>query len=213
MADTGQHGSHPGRHGELLPSARIRPRREEPAPAIGNGSRTGAPVGGGGARALWYNGTRAAADSTRWLAGSMLTVMFTGSYYEVLSIAGAWTPSIAGTSTYSFQEGYFQYSAGIVSFGFSISGIFSSTTTSTTQTVISGLPFTYKGNGLAAGGGIAYGCTSSSPGFFGWCVSNGQSTITARNSTISGNIYGAGYVYNTPGFTYSVSGSITMRAV
>lgn len=166
-----------------------------------------------GAYYLSYNGVRAPADSTRWLAGSMLTVMFTGSYYEVLSIAGAWTPSIAGTGSYSYQEGYFQYNAGIVSFGFSVSGAFSSTTTSTTQTVISGLPFTYKGNGLAAGGGIAYGCTSSSPGFFGWCVSNGQSAITARNSSVSGGIYGAGYVYNTPGFTYSICGSITMRTV
>ena len=166
-----------------------------------------------GAYYLSYNGVRAPADSTRWLAGSMLTVMFTGSYYEVLSIAGAWTPSIAGTGSYSYQDGYFQYNAGIVSFGFSVSGTFSSTTTSTTQTVISGLPFTYKGNGLAAGGGIAYGCTSSSPGFFGWCVSNGQSAITARNSSVSGGIYGAGYVYNTPGFTYSICGSITMRTV
>ena len=166
-----------------------------------------------GAYYLSYNGARAASGSTRWLAGSMLTVMFTGSYYEVLSIAGAWTPSIAGTSAYSFQDGYFQYNAGIVTIGFAVSGTFGSTTTTGTQTVISGLPFTYAGQGLASGGGIAYGCTTSSPGFFGWCIASGESTITARNSILSGSTYGANYVYNTPGGHYNITGSITLRVV
>ena len=35
----------------------------------------------------------------RWLAGSMLTVMYTGSYYEVLSIGATWVPTVAGAST------------------------------------------------------------------------------------------------------------------
>ncbi|MCM1232946.1 MAG: DUF859 domain-containing protein [Ruminococcus flavefaciens] len=170
-------------------------------------------INGTGAYYLSYQGVRAASGSTRWLAGSMLTVMFTGSYYEVLSIAGAWTPTIGGTSAYSFQDGYFQYNAGIVAIGFAVSGVFSSTTTTGTQTVISGLPFSYAGQGLASGGGIAYGCTSSSPGFFGWCIASGESTITARNCTLSGNTYGANYVYNAPGGHYNITGSITMRAI
>lgn len=109
-----------------------------------------------GAAYLSYGNARAASGSTQWLAGSILTVVYTGSYYEVLSMAGSWTPTIAGAASYTYQEGYFEYHAGVVSFGFSINGTFSSSTTSTTQTVVAGLPFTNAGMGLATGGGIAY---------------------------------------------------------
>lgn len=62
-----------------------------------------------GAAYLSYGNARAASSSTQWLAGSILTVVYTGSYYEVLSMAGSWTPTIAGTASYTYQEGYFEY--------------------------------------------------------------------------------------------------------
>ena len=167
-----------------------------------------------GAAYLSYGNARAASGSTQWLAGSILTVVYTGSYYEVLSMAGSWTPTIAGTASYTYQEGYFEYHAGVVSFGFSINGTFSSSTTATTQTVVAGLPFTNAGMGLATGGGIAYGCLSDSVGFFGWCVASGASTITARNASLTTTgSYAASYIYNNPSRGYNISGTITMRVI
>lgn len=171
-------------------------------------------IGYTGSYYLSYGGVQAASGSTKWLAGSVLTVMFTGTYYEVLSMDGSWTPTIAGTSTYNYQDGYFHYSGGVLSFGFAVNGKFTSTTTSSTNLAIAGLPFTNASTGLASGGGVAFGCYSTVAAFFGWVVASGDSNITGRTCGLSSsNTYTASYVNNYPSATYNITGSITMRVI
>ena len=59
--------------------------------------------------------------------------MYTGSYYEVLSIGATWVPTVAGASTtYNAREGYFTYAGGVVTLSFTANGSFLSTTTKST---------------------------------------------------------------------------------
>ena len=154
----------------------------------------------------------------RWLAGSMLTVMYTGSYYEVLSIGATWVPTVAGASTtYNAREGYFTYTGGVVTLSFTANGSFLSTTTTSTALEVTGFPFTNASAGVAAGGGVAYGAylgTNATSHFHGWVISSGASAISGRNGTKSAaNLQMLGYLYNNPSTNFNLSGTIQMRVI
>lgn len=130
-------------------------------------------INGTGLTYLAYGGVRIS-GAYRWLAQSMVTVMFTGTYYEVLSIGATWNPAVSGAGSYSYREGHFNYQGGLVTLSWCVSGTFSSTTTTSTVTSITGLPFTNHGQGVASGGGVAYGCRVTGASFGGWCISSGE---------------------------------------
>ena len=170
-----------------------------------------------GAAYMSYGGATVS-GAYRWLAGSVVTVMFTGTYYEVLSIGGTWQPTVTGASTtYSVREGNFTYTGGILTISFSVNGTFLSTTTNTTALTITGLPFTNKGTGVAAGGGVAFGAyvgTGAYNHFAGWLLAADSSSIVGRQASKStSNTENLGVVYNNPSGTFNLSGTIQMRAL
>lgn len=170
-------------------------------------------INGTGLTYLAYGGVRIS-GAYRWLAQSMVTVMFTGTYYEVLSIGATWNPAVSGAGSYSYREGHFNYQGGLVTLSWCVSGTFSSTTTTSTVTSITGLPFTNHGQGVASGGGIAYGCRVTGASFGGWCISSGESSIGGRSESITTNgTVTLGSMYNYPSMTFTLSGTIQMRVL
>lgn len=170
-----------------------------------------------GASYLSY-GNALKSGAYRWLAGSMLTVMYTGSYYEVLSIGATWVPTVTEASTtYTARDGYFTYTGGIVTLSFTANGTFLSTTTTSTALEVTGFPFANASAGVAAGGGVAYGAylgTNATSHFHGWVISSGASAISGRNGTkSSANLQMLGYLYNNPSTTFNLSGTIQMRVI
>lgn len=161
-------------------------------------------------------GNATVSGAYRWLAGSMVTVVYTGSYYEVLYIGATWVPTVTGASTtYTAREGYFTYTGGIVTLSFTANGTFLSTTTTSTAMEVTGFPFTNTSDGVAAGGGVAYGAylgTNTTAHFHGWVISSGASAISGRNGTKStANLQMLGYLYNNPSGAFNLSGTIQMR--
>ncbi len=170
-------------------------------------------INGTGLTYLAYGGVRIS-GAYRWLAQSMVTVMFTGTYYEVLSIGATWNPAVSGAGSYSYREGHFNYQGGLVTLSWCVSGTFSSTTTTSTVTSITGLPFTNHGQGVASGGGVAYGCRVTGASFGGWCISSGESSIGGRSESITTNgTVTLGSMYNYPSMTFTLSGTIQMRVL
>ena len=170
-------------------------------------------INGTGLTYLTYGGVRIS-GAYRWLAQSMVTVMFTGTYYEVLSIGATWNPAVSGAGSYSYREGRFNYQGGLVTLSWCVSGTFSSTTTTSTVTSITGLPFTNHGQGVASGGGVAYGCRVTGASFGGWCISSGESSIGGRSESITTNgTVTLGSMYNYPSMTFTLSGTIQMRVL
>ena len=170
-------------------------------------------INGTGLTYLAYGGVRIS-GAYRWLAQSMGTVMFTGTYYEVLSIGATWNPAVSGAGSYSYREGHFNYQGGLVTLSWCVSGTFSSTTTTSTVTSITGLPFTNHGQGVASGGGVAYGCRVTGASFGGWCISSGESSIGGRSESITTNgTVTLGSMYNYPSMTFTLSGTIQMRVL
>lgn len=163
---------------------------------------------------LSYGGVRIS-GSCRWMAQSVITVMYTGTYYEVLSMGATWTPAVTGAASYSYREGHFNYVGGLVTLSWCVSGTFSSSTTSSTVTSITGLPFTNQGQGVASGGGVAYGCYIGGTFFGGWCISSGESAITGRSGGLATSTHTItlGSMYNYPSTAFTLSGTIQMRAL
>lgn len=171
-------------------------------------------INGTGLTYLAYGGVRIS-GAYRWLAQSMVTVMFTGTYYEVLSMGATWNPTVSGAASYSYREGHFTYQGGLVTLSWCVSGTFSSSTTTSTVTSISGLPFTNHGQGVASGGGVAYGCYIGGTFFGNWCISSGESAITGRSASLntSNHTITLGSMYNYPSITFTLAGTIQMRAL
>lgn len=100
----------------------------------------------------------------------------------------------------------------VVTIGWLVTGIFSSSTTTSTVLTISGVPFT-NGDALASGGGVVYNGWINIDGYFvGWALNGGSTQIQARTAdsshTAGGIALGTG-IYNNPGATFTVSGTIT----
>lgn len=162
---------------------------------------------------LSFGGVRIS-GSCRWMAQSMITVMYTGTYYEVLSMGGTWNPAVTGVGSYSYREGHFVYQGGVVTLSWCVSGTFSSSTTTTTVTSITGFPFTNRGQGVASGGGVAYGCRINGTNFGGWCINSGESSIGGRSESLTANqTVGLGSMYNYPSAAFTLSGTIQMRCL
>lgn len=162
---------------------------------------------------LSFGGVRIS-GAYRWLAESVVTVMYTGTYYEILSMGGTWNPVVTGAASYSYREGHFNYIGGLVTLSWCVSGSFSSSTTTSTVTNITGLPFTNRGQGVASGGGVAYGCRITGTSFGGWCISSGESSISGRSESITtNNTVTLGSTYNYPSGAFTLSGTIQMRAL
>lgn len=140
--------------------------------------------------------------------------LFHRHYYEVLSMGATWNPTVSGAASYSYREGHFTYQGGLVTLSWCVSGTFSSSTTSSTVTSISGLPFTNHGQGVASGGGVAYGCRVTGTSFGGWCINSGESSIGGRSESLTqNNTVTLGSMYNYPSVTFTLSGTIQMRAL
>lgn len=125
---------------------------------------------------------------------------------------GTWTPTVTGTSTYGSRRGWYSKVGDVVTIGWTVNGTFSTSTTTSTTFTITGLPFT-NGDYFASGGGVVYNCWIKVDGYFvGWAIGAGESRIQARTAAAShpagGIALGTG-LYNNPGATYTVSGSIT----
>lgn len=167
-----------------------------------------------GAAYLSYGGVRIS-GSCKWMAQSVITVMFTGTYYEVLSMGGTWSPAVTGAGSYGYREGHFTYVGGLVTLSWCVNGTFSSSTTTSTVTSITGLPFTNHGQGVASGGGVAYGCRIGGTFFGGWCISSGESAISGRSGgvTTSNSTITLGSMYNDPSGVFTLSGTLQMRAL
>lgn len=100
----------------------------------------------------------------------------------------------------------------IVTVGWCVTGTFSTSTTTSTTLTITGLPFT-NGDALASGGGVVYNGWINTDGYFvGWAIAGGESRIQARTAAASHAAGGIGLgsgLYNNPGATFSVAGTIT----
>lgn len=134
-----------------------------------------------------------------------------GAVYDFVK-QGTWTPTVTGCSTYSLRQGWYMKIGDIVTVGWCVTGTFSTSTTTSTTLTITGLPFT-NGDALAAGGGVVYNGWINTDGYFvGWAIAGGESRIQARTAAASHAAGGIGLgsgLYNNPGATFSVAGTIT----
>ena len=134
-----------------------------------------------------------------------------GAVYDFVK-QGTWTPTVTGCSTYSLRQGWYMKIGDIVTVGWCVTGTFSTSTTTSTTLTITGLPFT-NGDALAAGGGVVFNGWINIDGYFvGWALAGGSTQIQARTADSShaagGIALGTG-LYNNPGATFTVSGTIT----
>lgn len=134
-----------------------------------------------------------------------------GAVYDFVK-QGTWTPTVTGCSSYSTRQGWYMKIGDVVTIGWLVTGIFSSSTTTSTVLTISGVPFT-NGDALASGGGVVYNGWINIDGYFvGWALNGGSTQIQARTAdsshTAGGIALGIG-LYNNPGATFTVSGTIT----
>lgn len=134
-----------------------------------------------------------------------------GAVYDFVK-QGTWTPTVTGCSSYSTRQGWYMKIGDVVTIGWLVTGIFSSSTTTSTVLTISGVPFT-NGDALASGGGVVYNGWINIDGYFvGWALNGGSTQIQARTAdsshTAGGIALGTG-IYNNPGATFTVSGTIT----
>lgn len=134
-----------------------------------------------------------------------------GAVYDFVK-QGTWTPTVTGCSSYSIRQGWYMKIGDVVTIGWLVTGTFSSSTTTSTVLTISGVPFT-NGDALASGGGVVYNGWINIDGYFvGWALNGGSTQIQARTAdsshTAGGIALGTG-LYNNPGATFTVSGTLT----
>ena len=125
---------------------------------------------------------------------------------------GTWNPSVTGVSTWGTRKGWYKKVGNVVTVGWHLNGTFSSSTTTSTDFKISGLPFT-NGSTLAAGGGVAFNLYVSANNFIaGYVISPGLKVIETRCTSVrtsaGGVVLGAG-AKNYPRQNFVSSGTIT----
>lgn len=134
-----------------------------------------------------------------------------GAVYDFVK-QGTWTPTVTGCSSYSIRQGWYMKIGDVVTIGWLVTGTFSSSTTTSTVLTISGVPFT-NGDALASGGGVVFNGWINTDGYFvGWALGAGSTQIQGRTADSSHAAGGIGLgtgLYNNPGATFTVSGTIT----
>ena len=134
-----------------------------------------------------------------------------GAVYDFVK-QGTWTPTVTGCSSYSIRQGWYSKIGDVVTIGWLVTGTFSSSTTTSTVLTISGVPFT-NGDALASGGGVVFNGWINTDGYFvGWALAGGSTQIQGRTADSSHAAGGIGLgtgLYNNPGATFTVSGTLT----
>ena len=134
-----------------------------------------------------------------------------GAVYDFVK-QGTWTPTVTGCSSYSIRQGWYSKIGDVVTIGWLVTGTFSSSTTTSTILTISGVPFT-NGDALASGGGVVFNGWINTDGYFvGWALGGGSTQIQGRTADSSHAAGGLGLgtgLYNNPGATFTVSGTLT----
>ena len=134
-----------------------------------------------------------------------------GAVYDFVK-QGTWTPTVTGCSSYSIRQGWYMKIGDVVTIGWLVTGTFSTSTTTSTTLTITGVPFT-NGDALASGGGVVFNGWINTDGYFvGWALGGGTTQIQGRTADSSHAAGGIGLgtgLYNNPGATFTVSGTLT----